>query len=279
MAALSNIERPVIRYHGGKWMLAPWIIEHFPAHRTYVEPFCGAASVLLRKSRAYAEIINDLDSEIVNLFRVLRDPAQAQELERLVRLTPFAREEFELSYDPDPLPVEQARRTILRSFAGFGSNSHSRRTGFRASSNLSGTSPALDWSHWPDGIRALTERLSGVVVENRPALEVIKAHDTDKTLYYVDPPYLESVRRPRQNGNYRHEMSEQGHIDLAQVLRQVKGYVAISGYPSALYDDLYQGWARYEHRTYVDSGNNGSADRTEVLWCNYQMLQMRLFDD
>jgi len=108
--------RPVLRYHGGKWRLASWIISHFPPHRVYVEPFGGAASVLLRKPRSYAEVYNDMDGEIVNVFRVLRDPARARELERVLRLTPFAREEFELSYIRDEDPIEQARRTIVRAF-------------------------------------------------------------------------------------------------------------------------------------------------------------------
>lgn len=111
--------RPVLRYHGGKWRLAPWICAHFPAHRLYVEPFGGAASVLLRKPRSYGEIYNDLDGEIVNVFRVLRDNGHA--LRAALELTPFAREEFAESYMPHSDPIEQARRTIVRSFQGFGS--------------------------------------------------------------------------------------------------------------------------------------------------------------
>ena len=85
---------PEKRYHGGKWRLAPWIIEHFPPHRVYVEPFGGAASVLLRKPRSYAEVYNDRWSDVVNVFRVLRDPVRAAALKRLIALTPFARDEF-----------------------------------------------------------------------------------------------------------------------------------------------------------------------------------------
>jgi DNA adenine methylase len=95
-----NRARPVLRAHGGKWRIAPWILGHLPAHRIYVEPYGGGASVLLRKERSYAEIYNDLDGEIVNFFRVLRDPEQAGRLLELLELTPFAREEFELSYQP-----------------------------------------------------------------------------------------------------------------------------------------------------------------------------------
>mgnify|MGYP000205820787 CR=1 FL=1 len=126
--------RPVLRWHGGKWLLAPWIIEHFPPHRVYVEPFGGAASVLLRKPRSYGEVYNDLDEDVVNLFRVLRSD-RAGELVEALRLTPFARREFNDAYAPTDNELELARQLIVRSFMGFDSAGHNRdngRTGFRA---------------------------------------------------------------------------------------------------------------------------------------------------
>src|SRR5579859_5689382 len=115
--------RPVIRYHGGKWKLAPWIIGHFPAHRCYVEPYGGGGSVLLRKPRSYAEVYNDLNNDVVNLFRVLRDPPAYRKLLNLLRRTPFARVELEQAYRPTRDRVERARRTLVRAFMGFGSAS------------------------------------------------------------------------------------------------------------------------------------------------------------
>ncbi len=109
-----QVTRPVLRYPGGKYRIAKWIISYFPQHKFYVEPYCGAASVLMRKPRTEGEIINDLDGDVVNVFRVLRDPEQAKELERLVRLTPFAYEEYKRSYDATEDPIERARRTIFR---------------------------------------------------------------------------------------------------------------------------------------------------------------------
>lgn len=137
--------RPVLRWHGGKWRLAPWILDHMPSHRVYVEPFGGAGSVLLRKPRAYAEVYNDLDDEVVGLFDVLREPESAKRLEELLRLTPFARSEFKRAYRKTEEPIERARRLIIRAFMGFGSNAHSsqekghRSTGFRANANKNGT--------------------------------------------------------------------------------------------------------------------------------------------
>ena len=128
--------RPALRWHGGKWILAQWIIGHFPKHQAYVEPFGGAASVLIRKPVSYAEIYNDLDHTVVNFFKVLRSD-RAQELVEVLRLTPFSRVEFMEAYGESDDPVERARRLVIRSFMGFGSNGHNRSTGFRAPPSFS----------------------------------------------------------------------------------------------------------------------------------------------
>jgi DNA adenine methylase len=257
--------RPLVRYHGGKWMLAPWIIQHLPAHRVYVEPYGGGASVLLRKPRSYAEIYNDLESEIVNLFRVARD--RGPELARALELTPFAREEFEQSYKPTGDPFEQARRTVARSFMGFGSASTSKQpSGFRSSSNNSGTTPAHNWRNYPAALTLTIERLRGVVIENRDAAEVMRRHDGPDTLHYVDPPYMHSTRsfkgRHAKRHSYVHEMTDAEHVDLAGVLQTLQGFVVLSGYPSPVYDALYHGWKRVDRAAFAD----GALPRTESLW-------------
>lgn len=279
---MSAPTRPVLRYHGGKWLLAPWIISHFPPHRVYVEPCGGAASVLLRKPRSYAEVYNDLDGEVVSLFQVLRDPAQSAALERALRLTPFAREEFRLSYEPAEDPVEQARRTLFRSFAGFGSvGASGRKTGFRSNVTRSGTTPAADWQAFPETVAAFTDRLRGVIVECEPASEVIARYDGPDTLHYVDPPYPFETRTKTAKWDriYRHEMTDDDHRALAEVLRSVKGMVVLSGYPCDLYDrKLYPDWHRVERRALAD----GARERTEVLWLNAAAArhqQASLFDE
>lgn len=264
--------RPALRYHGGKWKLALWIISHFPFHRIYTETFGGAGSVLLRKERSYSEIYNDLDGEIVNLFRVLRDPMQARELTRLLRLTPYARKEFETSYLADGDPIEQARRTVTRSFMGFGSTVTGKwSTGFRSNSTHSGTAPAHDWMNYPSALEAIIERLRGVVIENKPALEVMSIHDTPQTLHYIDPPYPFSVRNGRWAGNaYRHEMSDEDHRVLAKTLRDLRGMIVISGYACNLYDvELFPDWQRVQRDTHGD----GAVKRTEALWLSPSVIK------
>ncbi len=265
---MSEIARPVLRWHGGKYLLASRILPYFPPHRTYTETFGGAASVLLQKPRAHAEIYNDLDDQVVGLFRVLQDPAQSARLIDLLRLTPFARREFQIAYEATEDPVEAARRLVIRSFMGFGSNAHScaarghLSTGFRSNSNRSGTTPAHDWTNYPDALGAIIERMAGVVVENRDALTLMRRHDGPRTLHYVDPPYLQETRR--RGHMYRHELSRADHIKLLAGLRKLAGMVVLSGYADALYDKRLKDWQRIELPTYAD----GARPRTEILWLN-----------
>jgi DNA adenine methylase len=190
-------------------------------------------------------------------------------------LTPFSRREFEISYERAADAVEQARRTIVRSFLGFGSNAHNRKTGFRANSNRSGTTPARDWRNYPAVLEAFTDRLLGVVIEGRDALKVIQQHDGPDTLHYVDPPYVHATRDP--GTDYSHEMTDEDHASLADVLHGVAGMVVLSGYDCDLYRELYRDWAKIERRALAD----GARERVEIVWLNAKaesgQSQTRLF--
>jgi DNA adenine methylase len=154
---------------------------------------------------------------------------------------------------------------------GFGSDGASGmyRTGFRANSNRSGSTPAQDWGNYPEALAIIVARLKGVVVENRPAMEVMTSHDGEETLHYVDPPYLaetrrRSGRRADNGGVYRHELSDVDHAKLLAFLKGLEGMVVLSGYPSEIYDDTLAGWRRVTKETHAD----GASDRLEVLWLN-----------
>jgi DNA adenine methylase len=285
----TAVARPVLRYHGGKFRLAPRLIQLFPPHRVYTEAYGGGASVLMQKPRCYSEIYNDLDGEVVNVFRVLQNRKQAARLEALLRVTPFARAEFELSYKHTRSNVERARRTIVRSFMGWGSDSISRlkasragfntrisslmSTGFRWNSNRSGTTAASDWKNYPNYIAAFVERLQGVTIENRDAKAILQKMDREDTLHYVDPPYPMSVRRIGNGTSlehrYRWEMKDADHEALADLLHSLKGMVLVSSYHGPLYERLYRDW----HSTSWTGGqfcsqNSGDKKRTEVVWLN-----------
>lgn len=266
------IASPALRYHGGKFRMAPWVTGFFPDHRCYVEPFGGAASVLLHKRRAYAEVYNDLDGDIVNFFRVLRDPALREQLIANCVLTPYAREEFEQAYEHSDDAVERARRLAIRASMGFGSAGASKGgTGFRVDTRRSyGTAQSV-WARYPEHLAQIGQRFVGVLVENRPALQVLDQHDGDDTLIYADPPYVLSTRDKRASATtssyYRHEMTDADHEDLLGRLKTAKGMVVVSGYANELYADMLVGWQRHDTEARISAGR-GTALRTESLWVN-----------
>ena len=271
----NDLKHPLIRYHGAKWRIAPWIISHFPRHRIYVEPFGGSGSVLLRKARSEVEVYNDLDGEIVNLFRVARD--NGEELSRLVYLTPYSRDEFIKSFEPSEDPIEQARRTIIRSFQGFGSGYATNTNGgkfSRPENGFRGTSlknDAMTWLNVSDTVIEVIDRLRGVVIENVSYQKIIKKNDTRDTLFYADPPYLSSTRD--RGRDYRFEFTEADHIELARCLNNVQGSVVVSGYKSELYNELYNGWTFRK----LNTQTAGNTKREEEIWI--KGAESDLFDD
>lgn len=266
---------PILRYHGGKYRLAKWICSFFPEHKTYVEPYSGAASVLLRKERSYGEVYNDLDAEIFNLFCVLRDQDKAKRLKELCELTPYSRDEFKLAYEYSDDPIERARRMIVRSSMGFGSGAASgHKTGFRCDAKRSSSTPSGVWSRYPSVINWVCSRLRGVNIENRPAETCIEYHDSQESLFYVDPPYLHSTRKLNQSGSvYKHEMTEDDHKSLLSTLSSCEGMVVLSGYNSDLYNDTLSGWRKEEKVARISAGK-GTGLKTECLWINPHCSEM-----
>jgi DNA adenine methylase len=261
-----NVTRSALRYFGGKWALAPWIIQHMPPHRVYVEPFGGAASVLLRKPRSRIEVYNDLDAEIVGIFRVLQNADQCRKLVRLLKRTPYARQEFETAFQPTDDPIIRAQRAMIRSFMSFHHSAlfSSRKSTFASSKHRrGGASKAGEWRSYPRALAHIRRRLAGVVIESRDAHFVIRNQDTPDALFFVDPPYVMSARH--KQACYRHEMTDDQHVALLRLLRSVAGRVMISGYASDLYDDMLAGWTRVTKQHYAASGA-GHGRRTEVLW-------------
>lgn len=247
--------RPALRYYGGKWNLAKWIISHFPEHKNYVEPCGGAASVLLQKPRSPLETYNDLDGNVVNFFRVLRD--QPDELIRKIRLTPWARAEYELSLEPCEEPVEAARRFFVRCWQAVAG----QPSGWRVSANLDGRStPAYDLVN--NNLQEISERLTGVQIECGAHDRVVEQYDGRDTLIYFDPPYVEDTRANGQQ--YAFEWTDADHIAAAELLRQCAGFVVVSGYACPLYAQLYEahGWERHDKEAQTNSGGK----RIESIW-------------
>ncbi len=264
LAQTDCVKAPALRYHGAKFRLAPWIISHFPDHQCYVEPFGGAAGVLLRKPRSYAEVYNDLDGDIVNLFRVMRNPELNCQLRDACLLTPYSREEFMLAFEHSDDPLERARRIVTRATMGFGSGGAVIRTGFRGDTKRKYATAADLWARYPDNLSVLCQRLQGVIIENKDAVEIMRAHDMPTTLHYIDPPYLPETRSWR-GGTYRHEMDIGGHEQLLAVVLTLQGHVVISGYDSDLYNDYLRGWTKTTTEARISAGR-GTKLRIECLW-------------
>lgn len=273
------MNHPLIRYHGGKFRLAHWVIAQMPNHVCYTEAFGGAAGVLLQKPRAYAEVYNDLDGDIVNLFKVLRDSEQRDQLIEQLVLTPYSREEFENAWSMATTEVEQARRTIIRAQMGFGSAGATKGiTGFRIDTKRQyGTAQSL-WADYPEHLGFIGQRLSGVLIENRPAIQVLKDHDAPTTLHYVDPPYVHDTRYSgaKTGRIYRYEMNDKDHLDLLSNLLELEGMVMLSGYPSDLYADVLKDWKRVDTKARISS-SRGTDTRIECLWINPAAQQHDLF--
>lgn len=261
--------RPPVKWHGGKFYLCHRIIQHFPPHHTYLEPFGGAASVLLNKAPSPVEVYNDLDERITRLFRVLRD--NGQELHRRLSLTPYSEIEFIKNAENEVQDeIEQARRDFVRWRLSLGGRGDSfsftlHRVRRSMADVVSGYLSMID-----EQLPMIAERLRTVQILHRPALEVIQNWDSEDTLIYADPPYLPSTRHEGSQSIYGYEMSEEDHRALAEVLCACKSKIVLSGYPSSLYDELYGKWrsVQFDIANHAAGGRSKSR-KTETIWMNW----------
>jgi DNA adenine methylase len=259
---ITRVTKCPLRYYGGKWRISKWIQSHFPSHTTYVEPFAGAASVLLTKDPAPIEVLNDLDGDVVNFFEFLR--SKTDELIRLIQLTPFSRLELRKAWLPTQEPIERARRFYVRSWQGRQPTAPTARaSGWRFQRNDNrGTDYLTQWNQ-TDHLWTVAFRLKKVLIECDEATSIIQRYDTPNTLHYVDPPYVAETRSQSWSDcGYRHEMNHEQHTELAEVLNEIQGMAILSGYETELYQDLFSGWECKKIKTL----NGVAKDVIECLW-------------
>lgn len=255
---MDFFDPPPVRYMGSKWQLSEWVISKFPPHDRYVEPFCGSAAVFFRKNRSQVEVLNDLNGDLVNFFKMLRD--NSEELINKIELTPFALAEYEEAWTPCDDPLENARRFYVRSWQSF-SGDTKVRSGWRRVSNQSrDRTAAKDWQRL-GGLRDAVALLRNAQLDSLDAIDCIRRNDTPDTLFYVDPPYVHSTRKSLRH-QYQHEMTDADHVALAECLHQLKGMVILSGYESPLYAELYADWSV----STISNTTNGNGVATEYLW-------------
>lgn len=253
----------LLNYPGAKWGMAKEIIAMMPPHRSYLEPFFGSGAVLFNKPPSAIETVNDIDGDVVNFFTVLRE--QPEELYARISMTPYARDVFEAAHrSRGETAIDRAYTFAVRSKMGHGFKTY-QKTGFKIDIQGRENSYAVNcWNRLPLDLMEAAARLKEVQIENRPAVDVIRRFNYENVLIYADPPYLLNTRGGKQ---YRFEMTEQDHVDLLGALKQHKGAVILSGYPSEMYDRELAGWSRIDRKSY----NQNADKRTEVLWCNFEV--------
>ena len=246
--------KAILKYPGSKWGKAEWITSFFPKHHSYLEPFFGSGAVLFNKERSNIETVNDLDNNVVNLFEWIKN-------------------EDAFSMEPKN-SLEKALFFYIRLNMGHGYRTSGERVGWK--NDIQGREKAYaakDWCELPQKILRAAERLRGVQIENRTALELILRFNYKNVLIYCDPPYMLQTRHGKQ---YKHEMSDEDHEELLKVLLKHKEYVVLSGYDTDLYNDMLKGWNRYETTSYTQS----QTMKQEVIWLNYdppgQQLSLKM---
>ncbi len=251
--------KAILKYPGAKWRISDWIISHFPEHKVYLEPFFGSGAVFFKKEPSYIETINDIDGNIVNLFEICRN--YPEELANLISLTPFARDEFINCYVHSDNPIEQARRTLVRYHQSFGTSNSTKRS-WRNVQTYGGPRCATMWNYLPDTIKECFERLKNAQIENIDAIELIGRYNDEKTLIYIDPPYLQCLRKKNM---YACEMSDIEHKKLLEVILNSKSKIILSGYDNDLYNSTLVDWNTDKKETTAQMGLH----RTEKIWMNF----------
>lgn len=275
-------------WYGGKYSHLDWLLPLLPAITHYCEPFGGSGAVLINRLPAPVETFNDIDGDIANFFRVLRD--NKEELLETIGLTPFSREELRIAVTEPTAEIsdlERARRFFVRARqvrTGLAQTASEGRWAHCKLTTRAGMAGAVSrWLGSVEGLAEIAQRLLRVQIENAPALEVIQRYDSRETLFYCDPPYVHASRA--DTNAYAYEMSDDEHRELARTLRNVQGKVALSGYAGELMDELYGDWYRIESPSRAAHSTNTGADnkkqrRTEVLWINYSLdRQQQLSED
>lgn len=266
--------RSVLKYPGSKWNIVNQIVSMLPKHHSYLEPFFGSGAVLFSKSPSDIETINDLDNDVVNLFRCIQK--DSERLARMVMTTPFSREVYEDTYkigiQEQDEPHRKALRFLIRCWQGYGYRTNGYKSGWK--NDVKGREKAYslwNWYRLPDWIIDIAERLKMVQIENMPAIELIKRFNYKNVLMYLDPPYVLGTRAGKQ---YRHEMTDTDHEELLKIILQSEAKIIISGYESEMYNDYLKDWGK---RTFQSNAEHG-LKREEVVWFNFETdKQMNLF--
>jgi DNA adenine methylase len=270
-SAASVRVAPPLKWHGGKWYLAPKIVALMPPHIHYVEAYAGGLSVLFAKDPdGISEVINDINGHLSNFWRILQDEQTFARFQRILEAVPFSEVEWRDSDVNSVVPdsVESAARFFIRCRQSLAGRMDKFAPLSRTRTRRRMNEQASAWLNAVEGLPAVHRRLKRVAVLNRDALDVIRQQDGPDTLYYLDPPYLSATRTA--DDVYSHEMSLAQHAELLETIRRCRGRVMLSGYPSVLYDTRLADWTRHEFiLPNQAAGGKQKRRMTEVVWCNF----------
>ncbi len=271
-------------WYGGKQALAPLLLSLLPMHQVYCEVFGGSGALLFAKAPGKLEVFNDIDSGVVNFFRVLRDPEQAKQLAYLLSLTPYSNEEYHCclkGWTQEDDPVEKARQWYVGVMQSM--NASIRNTGWSCT-KTPGSNPARAWTNSIEHLALLTGRLARVQIDHRDFEQIVRAYDSPTTCFYFDPPYVPDTRRKQRC--YQHEMSTDDHKRFLACILQVRGMVLLSGYPHQLYQEALASWQCLTLDVRCSSAvralasgmgdGEGSSMRTECIWMNEACVRNQL---
>jgi DNA adenine methylase len=267
----------ILKYPGSKQTIASWIISHFPdtyREMAYLEPYFGSGAVFFTKEPSVVETINDMDKNVINLFRQIRE--KPEELSHYIRFTPWARDEYLLSFEESDDGLEQARRFLVRAWMSIGGDGLTRVNGMRINRKRNHMS-AIFHEKLPEGVLDASYRLTHsregpVQIEHKDAIELINKCNHKNTLIYLDPPYVHETRKHKKI--YTHEYTESDHIRLLETIVSSSSKIVLSGYENDVYDDYLKEWHK-DFRIDIDEAGN---KRKETIWFNYRCRQYYLFE-
>lgn len=263
--------KTLLKYPGSKWNIARWILNYFPQHKVYVEPFFGSGAVFFTKTPSFIEVINDINSDVVNLFRVCRE--RPAELARVLELTPYSREEYDncRKVESDLDDLEKARRTVVLFNQTYGASNNCNKSWKNSRTSNSPRNPEL-WRDLPQVVYEVCNRLKSAHIENRNAMELVQTYNSSETLLYLDPPYLLDLRR---HGLYKNEMSDMQHQELIELIKASKSQIILSAYDNELYNSELKDWNTAVRNTTAQFG----LQRTEKIYFNFDIGLFKLAVD
>ena len=268
-----NCLKSPVNLIGGKKYLAGWLSQYIPEHVCYVEPFAGGAKLFFSKGPSPVEVLNDVDNELVNLYRVIKNNEKRQKLINILNETPYSRSVFRSWKYGDKTTLDDIEKAVRyfylcrASFAG-----DVERGGFGMPSKGTGRNPARTLRTAIDSLDIIADRLKSAVIECLDYADCISRYDSETTLFYCDPPYLNTGHY------YGDNFTLQDHYRLSELLHGIKGHAMVSHYQNSLYDSLYHGWHRYEYQSFkgsYKSEGEGKPKTTEVLYCNFEPVKNR----